>query len=87
MKTTVAISKSCRIEVNPCSWPGQKDHVVFHIMERTTNLCCSNLDCPSFGAGWELVRAFLLKPDQVGALIFALEMAAQGSPETLNDKG
>lgn len=71
MKTTVAISQNCRIEINPAALPSQRDHVVMQVMERIF---------PIFSRGgddWVLVKAFLLKPDQVGAVIFGLEQAAE----------
>lgn len=73
MKTTVAISQTCRIEINPAALPRQRDHVVMQVMERSYPLFSNG------GNDWQLVKAFLLKPDQIGALIFALEQAAESA--------
>jgi hypothetical protein len=71
MKTTIKLTTSKAMTVQPCKTGG----VILEVNNpHALHVLASNI-------------TIQLTPDQVGALIFALEMCIEGSPETLNDRG
>jgi hypothetical protein len=79
MKTTIKLTTSKAMTVQPCKTGG--------VILEVNNLPV--LAPVMLGLSDEKPSNITIKltPDQVGALIFALEMCIEGSPETLNDRG